>query len=849
MKILCIDGNSILNRAYYGIKLLTTKNGVHTNGIYGFLNIILSIEKTLNPDAVMVAFDLPKKTFRHDKYTEYKGTRKKMPDELRGQFPILKDILNDLGYKIVEVEGYEADDVLGTFSKYCGENKHHCVIATGDKDNLQLIDEFTTVMLATTKNGTGGNAPIIDEKKYIEDYGVTPKQLVDVKALMGDASDNIPGVTGIGEKTAYKLISEYGSLDNVYNNLEDKNIIKPKAKQNLINDKENAYLSQFLATIFCDIPLDCDINKYVKDSIKSDNVRDKFIDLEMFSFLSKFNIDENVEDEQKDIVNCIFNSDNLKLLDNEDVNLYIDNDFFSVSQNDTIYLFNNDLFNKNLLTVILEKHCVKVFKSKELFKYCLENKINFKHIAFDCEIAAYLDNPNNSGYEISKLFVQYGINSNIDIEENKEHFCKHLSFVKLCEKLSQLIKDKDLNNLFYNIEMPLAEVLADMEIAGIYADKEDIVNFGENLKITIDTLTTEIYELSGEEFNINSPKQLGVILFEKLQLPHNKKGKTGYSTNADVLDFLRDKHSIIDLILKYRTYTKLKSTYVDGLLKVISSNGKIYTTFNQIETRTGRISSIEPNMQNIPVRTELGSQMRKFFKASEGYVFVDADYSQIELRVLAHMACDKNMINAFETGEDIHLNTASQVFNLPKDMVTSEMRSAAKAVNFGIVYGISGFSLSKDIKSTVNEANSYIENYLNTFVGVKDYMDNCVKFAEENGYVITLFNRRRSIPEIQSGNKNIKSFGKRVAMNMPIQGTAADIIKMSMINVYKRLKAEDLPAKLILQVHDELIVECKENVKDIVSKILKEEMEKAATLAVNLDVDVNIGYDWYTAKG
>jgi len=851
MKILCIDGNSILNRAFYGIKILTTKKGVHTNGIFGFLNILFRIENNLNPDAVAICFDLPKKTFRHKKYPDYKGTRKSMPQELRDQFPILKNLLRDLGYKIVELEGYEADDILGTFSKTCIGSDNECIIMTGDKDNLQLIDDNTKVMLATNK-GTANGSLLVDEIEFSNMYGgLRPKQLIDLKALMGDSSDNIPGVSGIGEKTALKYIQKYSNLDGVYENIDDSSLIKPAAKNKLIEEKDKAYLSYELATIFCDVPVDVNIDSYIKNGINEERIIEQLSDLEMFTFLDKLGLDSNGIKNDIETISIITHIDDLnyKFSTEETLNLLYNGDYVTLSQNNDIYLYTKDVFD-TISKDILTQYTVNIFSSKKIYNYCYAKNFIPKKIDFDMEIAGYLDDASSTEYTLTKMANSYFINLEINYDkENSNEFKNHILFVELSKKLKRLLDEKELTDLYYNVELPLAKVLFMMEIEGISVNVDDIKSFGEMLKAKIGELTTTIYAMSGCEFNINSPKQLGEILFSKMGLTPPKKTKTGYSTNADVLELLRGDNPIIDSILEYRTYSKLNSTYVEGLLKLVKGDNTIHTTFNQLETRTGRISSIEPNLQNIPVRTELGSQMRKFFKARDGYVFVDADYSQIELRVLADISNDANMIKAFKSGEDIHLNTASQVFNIPKDMVTPHMRSSAKAVNFGIVYGISSFSLSKDIKVTVKEAGEYIENYLNTFVGVKKYMENTINFAKEHGYVLTMFKRRRYLPEMSSSNKNIQGFGKRVAMNMPIQGTAADIIKISMINVYNRLEKEKLDAKLILQVHDELIVECKKNISGKVKKLLKEEMENAVKLSVHLDVDVNVGENWYVAKG
>lgn len=857
MKLLCIDGNSIFNRAFYGIKLLTTKDGTFTNAIYGFLNILIKMEQETEPDSVAIAFDLSGPTFRHEKYDKYKANRTGMPKEMRPQMPLLKELLGYLGYNIVEKQGYEADDILGTFAKHLSENKQECIIATGDRDSLQLINPYTTVRLATTKGGTASAQPI-GEKEFFDQYGITPAQHIDVKALMGDSSDNIPGVKGIGEKTALTLIQKFKDLDGVYENLEDSSVVKPAMKKKLEQDKDNAYMSKDLATIFCDVPIDFDPEHYKKGEVDRANAANMLNRLEMFSISERLNLNADIAETQGEYTTP---ATEIKVVENPETIDYTPNSVcyllmhpsgeITLSFDDkTLYYFKDYSEAKELLRKISQNTKLIVFDSKELYHLAFYDAFPDFSVAFDVSLAAYLDNPSSSDYTLEKLILQYPAFTKVTAEKKYQTQANdHFNFVCVADTLKDIMEEKDFHDLYYEIELPLAKVLEDMEYQGIDIDKEGVIEFGDTLKAELTKLTDSIYTLAGEEFNINSPKQLGVILFERLELPVVKKTKTGYSTNAEVLEFLRDKHPIVEQILQYRTYSKLNSTYVEGLLKVIGDDGRIHSTFNQTETRTGRISSTEPNMQNIPVRTELGSQMRKFFVAKEGYTFVDADYSQIELRVLAHLADDKTMLQAFENGKDIHADTAAQVFDMPPNMVTPLMRSRAKAVNFGIVYGIGAFSLSKDIGVSVKEAEAYIQSYFETYPNVKAYMDNSVQFGKDNGYVVTMFGRRRYLPELESSNRNIQAFGKRVAMNMPIQGTAADIIKIAMIKVYDRLKDEKLKAKLILQVHDELIVECKEEISDQVALIVKEEMEQAANLKVKLEVDANVGDNWYKAKG
>lgn len=858
MKLLVLDGNSILNRAFYGIKLLTTKDGTFTNAVYGFMTMLIKIKEDTNPDAVAVAFDLKAPTFRHKKYDGYKAGRKPMPAELASQMPIIKELLQKLGYKTVECEGYEADDILGTLAKACEDTGNECVLATGDRDSLQLVSENVTVRLAATKMGRP-DVRIYDEAKILEDYGVTPKQLIDIKAIQGDTSDNIPGVKGIGEKGAGELIRKFGSLDGVYDNI-DSSDIRPAMKKKLESDKDNAYLSLMLGEIVKDAPIDTELEHYIPSDGNKNEAAALMAKLEFFSLIKKMGLDsvvdnssaENVQAASYEVITDASVNDVTALLDKSEKTA-LAYDFESSSAalalNGKVYVLNgtaDDDFYKSLFE---SESKIVTDSIKPLFRKAEEIGADIKNPDFDTSLAAYLLNPSANSYEVERLVGEYGVPSpKLDAAEN-ELAKKAAEIVELSRVLFDKIKGQNQESLLYDIEIPLARVLAEMEHFGFAVDRSGIEEYGKRLEREIDELQNSIYDDVGYIFNINSPKQLGMALFEKLMLPAGKKTKTGYSTNADVLEGLRPYHPCIDKILNYRTLAKLKSTYCDGLLKVISSDGRIHSSFNQTETRTGRISSTEPNLQNIPVRTQLGRELRRFFVAKEGCVLVDADYSQIELRVLADIANDENMITAFKNNDDIHAITASQVFNMPLEMVNSQMRSKAKAVNFGIVYGIGAFSLSKDIGVTRKEADMYIKSYLSHYSGVDKYMEKVVNDAKANGYVQTIFNRRRYLPELRSSNFNTRSFGERVARNMPIQGTAADIIKIAMIRVDKRLKEENMKSRLILQVHDELIVEAPKEEAMSAAMIVQEEMEKAVTLKVPLIADASIGDTWYDAKG
>lgn len=846
MKLLVVDGNSILNRAFYGIRLLTTKDGQFTNAIYGFLTMLLKIQEDVTPDAVAIAFDLKAPTFRHKAYDGYKSNRKGMPEELHQQLQPLKDLLTLLGYTIITKEGYEADDILGTLSHTCKVNGDECVLATGDRDSLQLINDKVTVRLASTKGGKA-NAILYDEKKIMEDYGVTPRQLIEIKAIQGDSSDCIPGVPGIGPKGAGDLIQRFNNLDYIYENLDTIDI-KDGMRKKLRENKNSAYMSRMLGEIKLDIPIDTDINHYLVNCTQPDEAARMMAKLELFSLIDKFKLKEveSAEETPKEKKKYSLNEKNtIDLLGKE---LYIYSNSKSKGDIDYLYIIeeNEIIKTTDVDTVLKSENKKYVYSSKELFAYANKKGFEIKNLVFDITLASYLLNPNSSSYDIDKLNGEYEVET---YDGEDEFLCNIAPMIDLCNILEKKIDECNQKKLLNEIEIPLSNVLAKMENLGFAVDKQGIEDFGKMLKENIENLKSEIYNSVGREFNINSPKQLGVALFEDLALPCKKKTKSGYSTSADVLESLKNQHPVVSMVLQYRTLSKLNSTYCEGLLKVIGDDGRIHSSFNQTETRTGRISSTEPNLQNIPVRTELGREMRKFFTAREGWVLVDADYSQIELRVLADISGDKNMIDAFKNNQDIHAITASQVFNMPLDFVTGEMRSRAKAVNFGIVYGIGAYSLAKDIGVTNKEAKNYIESYLKHYSGIDKYMHDVVEKAKDTGYVETVFGRRRYLPELSASNGMTRAFGERVARNAPIQGTAADIIKIAMIKVDKRLTEENLEARLVLQVHDELIVECPSHESMRVAMILQEEMEKAVSLSVPLVADSAVGKTWYDAKG
>lgn len=850
MKLLAIDGNSIMNRAFYGIKLLSNSKGQFTNALTGFMNIYLKEIGEVKPDCVAVAFDLKAPTFRHKANAAYKANRKGMPEELAQQMPVIKELLGDLGIKIVQCEGYEADDILGTLSKAAADSGNECYILTGDRDSFQLVSDHVTVRLATTKE-----TKIYTPDRIMEEYGVTPRQMIEVKALMGDTSDNISGVKGIGEKTALSLIKQEGDVKTLYEHLADIKLT-PSVRIKLENGHQDAIDSRFLAEICLEAPVDKATEFYKLGEVDTEKTKALLADLEMMRLIDRLGLSGKAVESSDSAVQ----ESKLKLSDlpkfevkplDESVISVLDKDktaYFIFADNKLSILCNDVIYTTEdnaIITAFMGTACEKItFEGKTAHKFAFSNGTHLENLTFCCDLAGYLLNSQSSEYTAENLCLSYKCLYRSDMGE----YADLSSLPALSENLKKQLEMTEMTKLFDDIEMPLCEVLASMEFYGVKADAEGIKAFGEDLKIKIDELTSQIYMYAGKEFNIASTKQLGEVLFEDLGLPAKKKTKSGYSTNADVLESLMDKHPIVPLIVEYRTLTKLNSTYVDGLLKLIHPDGRVHSVFKQTETRTGRISSTEPNMQNIPVRKEIGRNMRKFFVAEDGYTLLDADYSQIELRVLASVCGDKNMQEAFSEGRDIHTSTAAQVFDIPEDFVTPEMRSAAKAVNFGIIYGIGAFSLSKDIGVTVAEAKRYIKNYLDNFPKVSEFMDKTVDDGIKNGYVTTLFGRRRYIPELSASNKVLQAFGKRAAMNAPIQGAAADIIKIAMVRVYKKLREEDLDARLILQVHDELIIEAAEKDKDRAEKILKEEMENAVKLAVPMTVDVNSGRSWYEAK-
>lgn len=866
MKLLVIDGNSIVNRAFYGIKLLTTKSGEYTNAVYGFLTIFLKLCDICEPDAVAVAFDVHAPTFRHNMYSEYKAGRHGMPDELRSQMPVLKNLLHSLGIKTLEQEGWEADDILGTLADACRKNGDECFIATGDRDSLQLAHGGVKVLLARTKMGQA-ITDIYDEDAIMQEYGVTPQQLIQVKALQGDASDNIPGVAGVGAKTALDLIQRFSSVDNIYEKLDELEI-KAGVRNKLANDKDKAYLSLELGKIRTDAPVDIDISNYIVAERNEQKAISEFVRLELFSLIPRFNLDAgnapapqgNEPEKKRELsrLTCVDADYLLGRVKGKDTYFYpviIDNTI-----TDLYFAFDDEIIVMPSQTPEYSYFVRNFFADESISKYSYNTKelhrlactlgVELKGVRGDLMLSAYLLRPSDSNYDIEHLCLEYGVKipEFLNTLGEKDMTVSLAAVIRpLFEKTDVLIDEAQERQLLDDIELPLSAVLAGMEHAGFEVDREGIVSFGKMLGKRINELTADIYESVGYEFNINSPKQLGKALFEDLNLPCKKKTKTGYSTNAQVLEELVGAHPAISQILEYRSLSKLKSTYCDGLLKVIEDDGRIHTRFNQVETRTGRISSLEPNLQNIPIRTELGREMRKFFVAGEGKKLIDVDYSQIELRVLSDLADDSTMIDAFNNGDDIHAITASQVFNMPLDFVTPQMRSRAKAVNFGIVYGIGAFSLAKDIDVSVKEAKQYIENYLATYSGVDNYMKQMIELAKDKGYSETLFKRKRYLPELASSNHMLRAFGERVARNMPIQGTAADIIKIAMVKVDSRLKKENMRSHLILQVHDELIVEAPESEADRALEIVTEEMENACKMKVLLRADGSIGDNWYDA--
>ena len=838
MKPMILDGNSIINRAYYGIRPLTTKDGLYTNAIFGFLNILHKLEQEEKPDALCVALDLHGPTFRHLQYDGYKATRHGMPEELAMQMPVMKDVLAAMNIPIYQCQGWEADDVIGTVGRICCGQGWKCVIVTGDRDSLQLVNDCVSVKLVTSKAGQTLTT-LYTPDKFIEDYGFEPLKLIDLKALMGDSSDNIPGVAGVGPKTATDLLLKFGSLDGIYESIENPSI-KAGVRTKLKTGADSARLSYDLATIRCEAPIDFQPEDALRKPIDKSALRELFIRLEFVKLLDRYGLREvepEVTAEQMELNLCAAVPSV-----HEPCALA-----FSADGEKAAVAWENGV-------CVTETACVRTICEGAAPKLCADWKTlrgklldrgwTCGNFDFDVALAAYVLDPSQSDYSLGKLAAIY-----LDQTLPAGDLAAEAAAIwQLKPVLWAKLKEQGMDKLYTEIEFPLCKVLSDMERVGVTVDREALTAFGVMLTGRIDDAQRTVFDYAGEEFNINSTKKLGEILFDKLGQPPVKKTKTGYSTNADVLEKLRPKHPIVEAILEYRMLTKLKSTYADGLLKVIAEDGRIHTTFQNMVTATGRLSSTEPNLQNIPVRRELGSEIRKMFVAGNGKVLVDADYSQIELRVLAHIADDANMQAAFTSGEDIHAVTASQVFHVPLEEVTSEMRRNAKAVNFGIVYGISAWSLSQDIGVLPEEAKAYMDAYFDNYAGVRAYMKEIVEQARDMGYVTTLYGRRRYLPELKSSNFNLRSFGERVALNTPIQGTAADIIKLAMIRVDNALKKEHLHAKLILQVHDELIVECDTDEVDRVAEILKQEMEQVAQLKVPLLVEAKRGASWYEAK-
>ena len=840
MKLLAIDGNSIMNRAFYGIKALSNKKGTFTNALTGFMNIYLKTAGDISPDCCAVAFDLKEPTFRHKASAAYKANRHGMPDELAMQMPLIKDILRDMGISVIECPGFEADDILGTLAASCGENDN-AYILTGDRDSLQLITDNVTVLLHTTKELIR-----CTPEKFGEMYnGLEPKQLIDLKGLMGDSSDNISGVKGIGEKSALALISEYGSVEGLYEKLGKGEVTATKSViAKLEAGAQDAKDSKWLATIVTDAPISRNISDYSYKEKDEAALSQLLTELEMTKLMEKLNIKPSaaVSAEAEKLPETEYTQSEMSANDISGSFAFI----FAAGEKPKLYVSYNEKLccfedEKDILSLLSSGFEKQTFGAKPAYRYCLEHGSELKNVVSDGDIAGYLLNASASEYTINGLCALYSCPS----YEKLDEYADIAALSGLCARLDKEISDLGMEKLYTETELPLTEVLASMEFYGVKADTDGIREFGNSLCGEIEGLEQQIYFRAGKQFNIASPKQLGAVLFEDLGLPSGKKTKTGYSTNADVLENLRDKDPIIDMIIMYRQYTKLQSTYVEGLLKAVSADGRIHSVFKQTETRTGRISSTEPNLQNIPVRTELGRNMRKFFVSESGRTLIDADYSQIELRILAHLSGDKNMQESFISGKDIHTSTAAQVFGMPEDMVTPEMRRAAKAVNFGIVYGISAFSLAKDIDVSVAKADRYIKSYLSNFPKVKEFMDKAVDDAESKGYSETIFGRRRYIPELAAKNKNIQSFGKRAAMNAPVQGAAADIIKIAMVKVFRRLRDEKLDAHLILQIHDELIIEASEKDAARAAQVLGEEMRNAVKLDIPLTADVEMGKSWF----
>lgn len=877
MKIMVIDGNSILNRAFYGVRLLTNHEGLPTNAIYGFLSTLFRLQDAYTPDRTIVCFDVKEKTFRHQKFDSYKATRKGMPDELAAQLPVMKDVLDALGLIRCELAGYEADDLIGTISRQAEQQGDDCLVVTGDRDSLQLVSDRTTVHLVSSKAGQDTSRDITPEA-FREEYGFDPIRLIDLKALMGDSSDNISGVPGVGEKTALNLLHTFGTLDNVYAHL-DAPEIKKGLREKLTNGEQAARDSYWLATIKRDAPLPVDMQALPEQQMDCDRLYDLLTRLEFKSFLVRLGLSRTEEAAQPQAAE----RERVELSDWDSACAQLEAcagqtavpafaapglRAFAFLCADKVYLLSSDRFahaDWERLTARLFAGDLPLIlhDAKPTYVELIESGCPAQGVAFDTSIGAYLLDPTASGYDLERVALSYLGRELPEADLTAEDAFSPLggresalaamaarveAIADIHAEQAERLEAQGMHKLFFEIEMPLMAVLAEMQAAGCKADAEQLHAFGAQLDTQITQLTSQIYEAAGHAFNIQSSKQLGTVLFDELGLPYRKKTKSGYSTSAEVLESLAGYHPIIADVLSYRQLTKLKSTYVDGLLKVIAPDGRIHSHFQQTVTATGRLSSVDPNLQNIPVRTELGRELRRMFVSEPGYVLVDADYSQIELRVLAHVADDAAMIEAFRSGQDIHATTASKVYGVPVEQVTPQMRSSCKAVNFGIVYGISDFSLAQDIGVTRKEAAAFIQSYLDTYPGVHHYMESIKQSAKETGYVETLFGRRRALPELHSKNFNLRAFGERAAMNTPIQGTAADIIKIAMLRVRDRLKAEGYRARLILQVHDELILEAPEDEAERAAALLREEMEHAAKLRVPLVAEAKIGHSWYETK-
>lgn len=867
--LMLIDGSSLIHRAFYALPLLQNKDGIYTNGVYGFLTMLNRLLDTYNPDYIAVAFDRSSPTFRHQDYEAYKGNRQKTPSELSSQFGILKDILKSMQISTLDLDGYEADDICGTLATKGVEEKMEVLLVTGDRDYFQLVNENTTVLL--TRKGIT-EMEVFTLEKIQEDYEIQPRDFIQVKGLMGDNSDNIPGVPGIGEKKALAYIRQYGTLENLYDHIDE--IRGPKTRQTIEENKAMAFLSRKLGEIFLEAPIETDLNHYKILPVKQEELNEKLARLDMNSLIKEIKTETETGKKEveykvlslQQLISSAMEKKSFSYLFAYDGDYIKEDPVVLALQTEDGILITDMADFESLVPLFTDMEILKIsFNVKESLLPFIRRNIEIENVE-DILILAYLINPSEAMEDLEKTGKKYQFSmmkeedilgkgkgkihwKELDSQAKERFFGERLTCLKpLFIQLFELVKERQMLHLYKDVELPLISILADMEKEGFLVDKNILEELGKEFNSRIQNLEDCIFKLAGEKFNLNSPKQLGTVLFEKLQLPPIKKTKTGYSTDVDVLEKLKKKHPMIEKILEYRTLSKLKSTYIDGLLLLLDDENKIHSHFKQTVTATGRISSTEPNLQNIPTKTEEGRRIRKAFIAPKGMNLLDGDYSQIELRVLAHLAQDETMLNAFSEGVDIHTKTAAEVFHVAIEDVTSLMRSRAKAVNFGIVYGISDFGLSRDLDISRKEAKEYIEGYLNTYPAIKNYMDEIVKVGKKQGFVETIFNRRRYIPELQSKNFNIRNFGERIALNTPIQGSAADIIKIAMVRVHQALKREKLKAKLILQVHDELILQVPENEKERVQEILYSEMEQAVALKVKLKVDGSWGKSWYEAK-